>query len=129
MNIDGIEYVKVTDTTVSPRVEWTGEETVASRMIGKHVIVRSYSEGINIGTVVLADETGVELKNCRRLWYHKPKDSKLSWYEGVAISGCSDDSKLSCTVDTKVIIEKYSMTLCTDEVYRSIMEIEPHAQG
>ena len=110
-------------------VEFTGTTTIASRMIGKNVIVRSRNEGINAGTVVLADDTGVELKNCRRIWYHKPKDKTLSWYEGVAVAGLSDDSKVSGTVSRKVIIEDYSMTECTDEAFKSIMEFFPNAQN
>ena len=110
-------------------VEFTGTTTIASRMIGKNVIVRSRNEGINAGTVVLADDTGVELKNCRRIWYHKPKDKTLSWYEGVAVTGLSDDSKVSGTVSRKVIIEDYSMTECTDEAFKSIMEFFPNAQN
>ena len=125
--IDDVKYVR--EDAVREIVEFTGEETIASRMIGKNVIVRSSNEGINAGTVVVADASGVELKNCRRIWYHKPKDKKLSWYEGVAVSGCSEDTKVSGTVKSKVIIERYSMTLCSEEAFKTIMEITPNAQG
>jgi hypothetical protein len=126
MEINGVKYVR--EDSIE-HIEFNGEKSIASRMIGKNVIVRSSNEGINAGTVVIADETGIELKNCRRIWFHKPKDKDKSWYEGVAISGLSDDSKVSCTVDKKVIIEKYSMTLCRDNAFKSIMEIKPNAQG
>ena len=121
--IDGVEYVKADKV-----VNFTGKESVASRMIGKAVIVRSRNEGINVGIVVVADDTGVEIRGTRRIYYHKPKDIKLSWYEGVAMSGLSNDSKVSGTVISKVIIEDYSMTLLNDGVYASIMEVEPNAQ-
>lgn len=127
IKIDDIEYIR--KDSVAETVEFTGEETIASRMIGKNVIVRSRNEGINAGTVVLADDTGVELKNCRRIWYHKPKDKALSWYEGVAVTGLSNDSKVSGTVSQKIIIEDYSMTECTDEAFKSIMEKTPNAQN
>ena len=103
-------------------------KSLASIMIGKPVIVRSNNEGINIGIVVAADETGVILTSCRRLYYHKPKDKNLSWYEGVAMSGLSEDSIVSGTVDKKVIIETYSMTKCTPKIFKSIMEKTPNAQ-
>ena len=119
--IDEVKYVKANSIKVE-EVIFTGKDSIASRMIGKSVIVRSRNEGINAGIVVLADETGVELKNCRRIWYHKPKDKNLAWYEGVAVSGLSSDSKVSGTVPTKVIIEDYSMTLCVNDSYDSIME-------
>ena len=104
------------------------KESIYSRMIGKMVLVRSYNEGINAGIVVDADETGIELKDCRRIWYHKPKDKKLSWYEGVAMSGLSDDSRVSGTVLRKVIIDSYSVTECTHDAFKSIMEKIPNAQ-
>ena len=124
---DHIKYVRA-DSVASEVVRFTGEDSVASRMIGKAVIVRSRNEGINVGIVVVADESGVEIKDCRRIYYHKPKDKNLSWYEGVAATGLSSDSKISGTVLSKVIIEDYSMTLLNDGVYDSIMEATPNAQ-
>ena len=121
IKIDEVEYVRKSDVKQEV-VEFTGEESVASRMIGKAVIVRSRNEGVNAGIVVLADHTGIELKECRRLYYHKPKDGNLAWYEGVAVSGLHADSKVSGTVEQKVIIEDYSMTLCHESAYKSIME-------
>lgn len=99
-------------------------------IVGKNVLVRSSrNEGINAGTVVAADETGIALKNARRLWYHRPKDSGLSWYEGVANSGLSDDSKVSSTVSMKIIVEDYSVIICSDSAFADIMEKTPHAQS
>jgi len=128
MEINGIVYVP---KSVNQReiVEFTGEEKLASRMIGKKVIVRSRNEGLNAGVVVLADETGVELRDCRRIWYHRPKDKQLSWYEGVAETGLDSSSKVSGTVSRKVIIEDYSMTECTEKAFESIMEFTPNAQN
>ena len=127
ITINEVEYIRK-DSVITNPVEFTGEESIATRMIGKKVIVRSRNEGINAGVVVLSDETGVELKDCRRIWYHKPKDKALSWYEGVAVTGLSDDSKVSGTVSQKIIIEDYSMTECTDMAFDSIMEKTPNAQ-
>ena len=126
--VNGIEYIKA-ESAVTEIVNFTGKKSVATRMVGKAAIVRSRNEGINAGIVVLADETGVELKDCRRLYYHKPKDVSLSWYEGVATSGLADSSKVSGTVKTKVIIEDYSMTECNADAYKSIMGKKPNAQN
>jgi len=123
INFNGEVYVKK-GTEKQEVVNWTGKESLASRMIGKKVIVRSKNEGVNSGIVVLADETGVELKDCRRLWYHKP--IKGSWYESIAKFGIHQDSKVSEIIDKKIIIEDYSMTECTDEAFASIMELKPH---
>lgn len=126
--IEGVTYVPK-NSIKEEIVNFTGEETVASLMIGKYVIVRSRNEGINIGEVELADNTGIILKNSRRLYYHRPKDTSLSWYEGVAMSGISDDSKVSGTVNKKVIIEDYSMTECSKDIYNQILTHTPNAQN
>lgn len=102
---------------------------LASRAVGKYVIVRSRNEGINAGLVVAADETGVILSNARRLWHHKPRVVSESWYEGVANHGLSDDSRVSAAVLEKVIIENYSMTICTDIGRQSIEAAVAHAQS
>ncbi len=104
----------------------TVQMPLAASMIGKKVLVRSRMEGVNAGIVKLADETGVVITEARRLWKHRPKDSSLSWYEGVAVSGLHKDSIVSGTVPEKVIIENYSMTLCSDEAFTSIMEQKPN---
>lgn len=96
--------------------------SIISGAIGKYVIVRSRNEGINAGVLKLADETGCVLSDARRIWYHKPKDNKTAWYEGVADNGLHRDSKVSCTVSEKYIIEDYSITVCTDEAAKSIKE-------
>lgn len=127
INVDGVVYVEKKE--IKEMVEFTGEESIASRMIGKNVIVRSRNEGINIGTVVLADDTGVELKNVRRIWYMKPRDKSVSWYEGVANTGLSDDSKISGIVDSKIIIENYSMTIVREQAYKQIMEMDSNGQN
>lgn len=128
IKINSVEYIRK-DSVEEVVVNFTGEKTVASRMIGKKVIVRSRNEGINSGIVVVADDTGVELRACRRIWYHRPKDKSLSWYEGVAVSGLDENSKVSGTVPWKIIIEDYSMVLCTDLAFESIMEVTPNAQN
>lgn len=129
LEINGSIYV-LKGSETKDVINFTGEQTVASVMIGKPVIVRSRNEGINVGIVELADDTGVVLRDARRLYYHKPLDKNLSWYEGVAMSGISSDSKVSGTVDRKVIIEDYSMTeLKSIDIYNQILNIKPNEQN
>lgn len=128
LKIDDVEYVRK-DSIAPEIINFTGEKTIASRMIGAKVLVRSRNEGLNAGIVALADDSGVELLNCRRIWYHRPKDKTLSWYEGVAQTGLDNSSRVSGTVGRKVIIEDYSMTECTEDAFNSIMEFTPNAQN
>jgi hypothetical protein len=94
--------------------------SIMKSQIGKYVIVRSRNEGINAGILAEADETGCVLNEARRIWYHKPKDKKTAWYEGVAVSGLDSSSKVSCPVEAKIIVEDYSIILCTNEAKKSI---------
>ena len=89
-----------------------------SRYVGKYVICRSRNEGVNSGVVVEADETGVILKDARRLFYHKPINKNVSWYEGVAKTGISSDSRVGTPVE-KLIVEEYSLTVCTQEAEKN----------
>ena len=101
---------------------------IGSQFIGKYVIVRSRNEGINAGKVIELDDTGVILEDARRLYYHKPANKELSWYEGVALEGLSKDSKVGPEV-TKLIIEDYSITVCTKEAEKSIRGAKTNAQS
>lgn len=101
---------------------------LGSQFVGKYVIVRSRNEGINAGKVLELDDTGVILEDARRLYYHKPANKELSWYEGVAIEGLSKDSKVGAEV-TKLIVEDYSITVCTKEAEKSIRGAKANAQS
>lgn len=102
------------------------KSSITDQYIGQYVIIRSRNEGVNAGTHVKADSTGCVLQQARRLWTHKPKDPKAAWYEGVSISGLSDDSKVSAAVDSKAILEDYSITPCTDIAAQSIINHPSH---
>ena len=109
--------------------EGKAKSTLTADVIGKYVIVRSRNEGINAGIVEKADETGIVLRDARRIWYHRPADKSMAWYEGVAVSGLSNDSKVSTPVERKVIVENYSITVCTDEATKSITAHKSHEQS
>lgn len=101
---------------------------LGKQFVGKYVIVRSRNEGINAGKVLELDDTGIILEDARRLYYHKPANKDLSWYEGVAIEGLSKDSKVGAEV-TKLIVEDYSITVCTKDAEKSIRGAKTHAQS
>ena len=113
---------------IQSNIETIKRPNLFDSYIGRYVICRTRNEGINAGTVVQADETGVILKNARRLYYHKPIDKTLSWYEGVALSGISNDSKVGC-LSEKIIIENYSLTVCTEIAKKSIMGAKSNEQS
>lgn len=106
----------------------TKQSNLYNSYIGKYVICRSRNEGVNAGKVIAADETGVILDDARRLYYHKPVNKNISWYEGVAISGLSNDSKVG-TPACKLIVEDYSLTVCTSDAEKSIRGAKDNDQN
>ena len=96
---------------------------IFNHWLGKYVICRSRNEGVNFGKVEQLDASGVELSECRRLWYHKP--IKGSWYEAVAEHGLADESELSAAV-SKLIIEDYSLTECNEAAAAQISSMKSH---
>jgi len=122
--INGTKYVPEKPLSLD-----SPDKSIMSDYIGKYVIVRTRNEGINAGYIVAADETGIVISDARRIYYHKPKDTALSWYEGVATSGLSDDSRISNPVETKIIVEDYSIILCTEKAIKSITNHKTNEQN
>jgi hypothetical protein len=101
--------------------------TVDDMFLGQYAICRSRNEGVNFGKVARISGGGILLKEAQRLHYFAPIDKNLSWYEGVAASGISSDSRIS-TQSTKLITEDYSLTLCSDICVTSIKGHKSHEQ-
>ena len=95
------------------------------KYIGEYVLVRDGNEGINFGKVVDIDETGVELSGARRLWEHKGESE--SRYEGVAKTGLSKDSKVSCPGDKVIIGNNFSITLVDNNAVQSLLSHPSHS--
>ena len=106
----------------------TQQSSIRDEYVGKYVICRSRNEGINAGKVLSLDDTGVVLEDARRLYYHKPLNKNISWYEGVAVSGISADSKVGEPVN-KIISEDYSLTLCSESSELSIRAAKTNEQS
>lgn len=131
MNIDDltIGQVRELQSLIGSNSQEKPNSQLTKKLVGKYVIVRSRNEGINAGEIVAIDETGVILKDARRIYYHRPKDRKTSWYEGVSVSGLSEDSKISCEVEQKAIIEDYSITVCSEKAKESIKNHKSNEQS
>lgn len=129
MNINELTLGEIKELQALFNTQQQGSKTdIYSRYIGKYVICRTRNEGINAGEVIALDETGVILKDARRLYYHKPINKNVSWYEGVAKYGLSSDSRVGTTRE-KLIAEDYSLTICSEEGEKSIKEAKDNEQS
>ena len=130
MNIDELKFgeLKEIANLFGNQAPERKADNIYDRYIGKYVICRTRNEGINAGKVIALDETGVILEDARRLYYHEPKDKSKSWYEGVAESGLNSNSKVGVAVE-KIIVEDYSLTICSDIAEESIREAKNYEQS
>lgn len=128
MNIDDLTLGQIKQLKGLFGAEPATQSNIFNTYIGKYVICRSRNEGINAGKVIALDDTGVILADARRLYYHKPVNKNVSWYEGVAKSGISKDSKLGTAIE-KIIVEDYSLTVCTKDAEDSIRGAKDNEQS
>lgn len=91
-------------------------------MIGKQVIVRTYSAGVHFGE--LASHTGKEvvLKNARRIWYWEGAFT----LSAVAQSGVSKKSKLSVEVPEILITEAIEIIPCSEAATANLRSLKAH---
>ncbi len=122
MNIEDLTLKQINEIKAMTSSETS--TNMLKKYIGKYVICRTRNEGLNVGYVKDLDETGVILTDARRAWYHRPADDS-SWYEGVANNGLSENSKISEPVE-KVIIEDYSLTICSEKAEKSLINAKSY---
>lgn len=91
-------------------------------MIGKEVVVRTYSAGVHFGTLSSRDGREVVLTNARRIWYW---DGAFT-LSAVATAGVNNKSKLSVTVPEILLTEAIEIIPCTDEATSILRGIVAH---
>lgn len=89
-----------------------------NKYINEKVIIRADRAGVFYGTLAEKEQTEVELKDCRRLWYW---DGAASISE-IALSGVTKPSscKFSVTVPSIVITGVIEIIPCTESAIKSI---------
>ena len=92
--------------------------TIISSLIGKKVIIRTYSAGVFFGELVEKTKDEVILKNARRLYFWKTTDGGLSLSE-VALTGLHKDSKV-CAPTNLHWMQAIEIIPCTNESINSI---------
>ena len=90
--------------------------TVAAKkhpFIGRHCVVRTYSDGVHVGTVAYASGTEALLTNARRIWQWKGAFT----LNEVAINGIESSSRLSNSVP-EIYLSQYISMVPTTELAR-----------
>lgn len=87
-------------------------------MIGKKVIVRTYSAGVWFGELEQKSGNEVILKNARRMWrWHTVKSVSLS---SVAIHGIDQGKSKICEAVDSQWLEAIEITPCSDKSIKSL---------
>lgn len=91
-------------------------------LIGRHVVVRTYSAGVHIGELVSRDGTAVQLKSARRLWYWKGAFT----LNEVANAGVKTGSKLSSPVELVELTEAIEIIPTTEDARKILTDFAAH---
>jgi len=87
-------------------------------MVGKYVLVRTYSAGVFAGTLVSRTGKEVELTDARRIWYW----SGAASLSQLAVDGTSKpkDCKFPCEVPRIELMEAIEILEVSDKARKSI---------
>lgn len=90
-------------------------------MIGKHVIVRTYSAGVHAGILESQNGKEVVLKDARRIWYWKGAASLSQ----LATDGTSrpKECKFPCAVESILLTEAIEIIPTTAKARESIESV------
>ena len=91
-------------------------------MIGKDVIIRTYSAGVHFGTLAARDGKEVTLTNARRLWYWEGAFT----LSAVAQNGVKQSSKLSVAVPEIILTEAIEIIPCSEAATANLRSLESH---
>ena len=90
--------------------------------IGKKVIIRGNSSGVEFGTLVEYKGSEVTLHNARRIWYW----DGAATLSQLAMEGTKkpENCKFTVYVDSITILDAVEIIPCTDEAIKSIEGVE-----
>jgi hypothetical protein len=91
-------------------------------MLGKQVIVRTYSAGVHFGTLSERDGREVLLKDARRLWYWEGAFT----LSAVSQEGVKKSSKLSVAVPEILLTEAIEIIPCSEKAAKNLSSLEAH---
>lgn len=85
-------------------------------LIGKFVVVRTYSAGVHMGTLLQANGTAAMLKDARRLWGWEGANT----LHEISLHGVAENSKISEPVELIELTEVIEKLLCTEKAKQNL---------
>lgn len=97
----------------------TCDKPIDKYVIGKKVIIRTYSAGVHYGKIIEKDGDEIILKNSRRLYRWHTANNGVSLSEVANAGLLASDSKVCSPVDT-LWLQAIEIILCTDIAIKNI---------
>jgi len=91
-------------------------------VIGKKVIVRTYSAGVHFGTLAALDGKNATLTDTRRIWYWEGAFT----LSAIALDGLSKKSKLSVAVPELILTEAIEIIPVSDKAEKILTDMLAH---
>jgi hypothetical protein len=92
-------------------------------MIGKYVVVRTFSAGVHVGVLVSRKGKEVILTEARRLWYW----TGAFTLSAVSQDGIGKDSKMSLVVPEIALTEAIEIIPCSVVAEKQLREMKAYA--
>lgn len=92
---------------------------IDSHLIGKHVIVRTYSAGVHFGIFDSREDLVVKLKKTKRIW----RWSDAFTLSEIVKNGLGKDSKISEEIEENILTQAIEVMACTSKCVESIEKI------
>lgn len=94
-------------------------------MIGKFVIVRTYSAGVHCGMLAECAGTSVLLHDARRIWNWSGAFS----LNELSLHGCSHDSRISDPVGQILLTQAIEVIPCTEKATENLKRSRNNRSG
>lgn len=95
---------------------------IGKEMIGKYVIVRTYSAGVHFGRLMWRYGKEVLLCDARRIWYWEGAFT----LNAIAVNGVAKTSKLSIPVSEILLTEAVEVIPCTETASANLRGMEAY---
>lgn len=123
MNIDELTLGQLkTISSLNLSNDKSIEKNIVQKMIGKKVIIRTYSAGVWFGTLKEKSGNEVIIEDARRMWrWFSAESISLS---AVSIHGIIREKSKICEAVNSVWLEAIEIIPCTEKSIESIGEAE-----
>lgn len=126
LSINDLKELLSTASPIRNAIEKLDNGQGLNEMVGKKVIVRTYSAGVWFGVLYKKDKDEVILQNARRMWrWWAAKSISLS---AVAIHGIRADKSKICEPVYSVWLAAIEIIPCTEDAIKSL-ECAPYVEA